>query len=316
MMQKTDFEFELVIGEDCSQDKTREICFEYQKKYPDKIRVLWWHENVSKLGGNGLRNRAHCRGEFIAFCEGDDYWIDPLKLQKQVDVMRKHPNVGLCFGAADSVNQVTGEIIYGNPVLNTLYIMPGAQFNEMRGCGISPEKYGKFNDNQIRTMTALCRTSTLKQIVQKNAELFSWRLYLGDFQMWMMLAHCSNVAFLPDKVAVYRIHPGGITSRRLSAVIIDSQVVSVWYKANYLGVKVEDEIILRKWVVPHYYSIAMQRSFVSQIVSGIDARKLKPWCAQLKAYRRGFDWMMMSIGMYRKSIVSMIIRLLYWVNRK
>ena len=90
MMQKTDFEFELVIGEDASQDKTREICFEYQKKYPDKIRVLWWHENVTKYGGNGRRVTARCRGEFIALCEGDDYWIDPLKLQKQVEVMRKH----------------------------------------------------------------------------------------------------------------------------------------------------------------------------------------------------------------------------------
>ena len=49
MMQKTDFEFELIIGEDASQDKTREICLEYQKKYPDKIRVLWWHENLYKI---------------------------------------------------------------------------------------------------------------------------------------------------------------------------------------------------------------------------------------------------------------------------
>ena len=90
MMQKTDFEFDLVIGEDCSQDKTREICFEYQKKYPDKIRVFWWHENVSKLGGNGRRTRAHCRGEFIAFCEGDDYWTDEFKLQRQIDFLRSH----------------------------------------------------------------------------------------------------------------------------------------------------------------------------------------------------------------------------------
>lgn len=97
MMQKTDFEFELVIGEDCSTDKTREICFEYQRKYPDKIRVLWWHENVSRFGGNGIRNRAHCRGEFIAYCEGDDYWTDCNKLQKQVDIIRKY-DAGLCVG--------------------------------------------------------------------------------------------------------------------------------------------------------------------------------------------------------------------------
>ena len=97
LMQKADFEFELVIGDDCSQDKTREICFEYQKKYPDKIRVLWWHENVSKLGGNSRRVRARCRGEFIAFCEGDDYWTDDNKLKKQVELIRKY-DAGICVG--------------------------------------------------------------------------------------------------------------------------------------------------------------------------------------------------------------------------
>jgi len=96
MMQETDFDFELVIGEDCSTDRTREICFEYQNRFPEKIRVLWWHENVFKFGGNGARTRARCRGEFIAMCEGDDYWTNARKLQKQVDVLREHPEVTLC----------------------------------------------------------------------------------------------------------------------------------------------------------------------------------------------------------------------------
>ncbi len=100
MMQKTDFEFELVIGEDCSTDRTREICFEYQKKFPDKIRVLWSEENLYQhphpAGDNSRRTIAHCRGAFIAFCEGDDYWTDPTKLQRQVDVMRRYPDVSLC----------------------------------------------------------------------------------------------------------------------------------------------------------------------------------------------------------------------------
>ena len=100
MMQKTDFEFELVIGEDCSTDRTREICFECQKKFPDKIRVLWSEENLCQhphpAGGNGRRVMAHCRGAFVAFCEGDDYWTDPEKLQRQVDVMRRYPDVSFC----------------------------------------------------------------------------------------------------------------------------------------------------------------------------------------------------------------------------
>lgn len=96
LMQKTDFDFELIIGEDCSTDRTREICFEYQRRHPDRIRVLWWHENVSRLGGNASRVRVRCRGEFVATCEGDDYWTDPHKLQKQVDILRKYPQVTLC----------------------------------------------------------------------------------------------------------------------------------------------------------------------------------------------------------------------------
>lgn len=88
LSQVVDFPIEIVIGEDCSQDRTRAICFEYQKRYPDKIRVLWWHENVRKLGGNQARTQAHCRGEYVAFLEGDDYWTDHFKLQKQIDLIR------------------------------------------------------------------------------------------------------------------------------------------------------------------------------------------------------------------------------------
>ncbi len=95
MEQKTDFEFELIIGDDASTDKTREICLAYQKQYPDKIRFLWSEENLYKIWGNDRRIEFACRGEYIAYCEGDDYWMDPLKLQKQVQWMREH-DAGLC----------------------------------------------------------------------------------------------------------------------------------------------------------------------------------------------------------------------------
>ncbi len=305
MMQKTDFEFELVIGEDCSQDKTREICFEYQRKYPDKVRVLWWHENVSKLGGNNRRVRAHCRGEYIAFCEGDDYWIDPLKLQKQVDVMRKDPNVGLCFGLADSLNQVTGEIKHGESLSDALYVMPGTQFNEMRACGLrKPAKY--LNDNQVRTMAAMCRMSLLKEICYDNAELFSWCLNLGDFQMWMMMAHTSDVAFLPDKVAIYRIHPGGITSRKFSAVQMDWQITTIWYKVNCLGANLEQEIEARHGLVEFYFAKALNQSSLTQISKAMRVRRLKVFHSLLKSRRRGFDWFLMSMGLYKKGVLSII----------
>ena len=229
MMQQTDFEFELVIGEDGSQDKTLEICFEYQKRHPDRIRVLWWHNNVSNLGGNSRRVLSRMRGDFIAFCEGDDYWTDPRKLQKQVDVMRQNENVGLCFGVADSFNETTREKIRGMPYHHSLFVMPGEQFNALRGCGKERGEARPFHENQIRTLTALCRSTCLRKVCTDHGDVFSWKLHLGDFLKWMMLAAISDVAFIPDKVGVYRVQPSGMTSRKLADVRMDSRMLIMYF---------------------------------------------------------------------------------------
>lgn len=97
--QRADFPFELVIGEDCSSDETRDICFQMQQCYPDKIRVLYGVTNVG-MEQNGRRTMARCRGEYVAYCEGDDYWMDPYKLRKQVDAMHRH-NAVMCVGSSE-----------------------------------------------------------------------------------------------------------------------------------------------------------------------------------------------------------------------
>ncbi len=104
LMQKTDIPFEILLGEDASTDGTREICLEYAAKYPDKIRLFLHHrENNIKIGGNPsgrfnfLYNSFVARGKYIALCEGDDYWIDPLKLQKQVDFLEENKDCSIVF---------------------------------------------------------------------------------------------------------------------------------------------------------------------------------------------------------------------------
>lgn len=94
--QETDFPIELVIGEDCSIDNTREIALDYQRRYPNLIRVIYSDQNVGMMA-NGLRTLLACRGEFIAFCEGDDYWIDSGKLCEQVNVLSKLKNINIAF---------------------------------------------------------------------------------------------------------------------------------------------------------------------------------------------------------------------------
>lgn len=98
VMQKTNFGFEVIIHDDASTDNTIVIIKEYAEKYPDIIKPIFEKENqYSKPGGDILgKTIMACQGKYLAFCEGDDYWIDPNKLQKQVDYLEEHPECSLC----------------------------------------------------------------------------------------------------------------------------------------------------------------------------------------------------------------------------
>ena len=98
VMQKTNFRFEAVVHDDASTDGSAAIICEYAKKYPDIIKPIYETENQYSKHDGSLRKivNSSCKGKYIALCEGDDYWIDPLKLQKQVDFMEAHPDYMLC----------------------------------------------------------------------------------------------------------------------------------------------------------------------------------------------------------------------------
>lgn len=95
LMQKTDFYYELVIGEDCSTDKTKNIVIAYKKKYPRIVRMFINKINVG-AGLNFIHTLKACKGEYIALLDGDDYWTDPYKLQKQVDFLNNHHAYTIC----------------------------------------------------------------------------------------------------------------------------------------------------------------------------------------------------------------------------
>lgn len=102
--QKTDFDFEVLVGEDKSPDRTGEIVKEYAEKYPDKIIPFIREKNFGMVA-NCLDLMSHAKGEYYAFLEGDDYWIDENKLQKQVDFLDSHPDYAACFGKIIIVDQ-------------------------------------------------------------------------------------------------------------------------------------------------------------------------------------------------------------------
>lgn len=96
LMQQVNFPIELIIAEDCSTDGTRAICQRYAEEYPELIRLITSESNVGAIA-NERRAMLAARGKYIAFCEGDDYWTDPLKLQKQVDFLEAHPDYSVTF---------------------------------------------------------------------------------------------------------------------------------------------------------------------------------------------------------------------------
>lgn len=93
--QKVNFDYEIIIGEDKSTDSTREICMKYANLYPNLIK---YHPREHNLGmiGNWMATINECTGKYIAICEGDDYWTDPFKLQKQVDFLEDNPEYNIC----------------------------------------------------------------------------------------------------------------------------------------------------------------------------------------------------------------------------
>ena len=122
LMQKTDFEYEIVIGEDCSTDKTREIILKFVKKNPEKFKLILHEKNVGMMA-NEIAVMNACIGKYIALCEGDDYWTNPLKLQKQVDFLEKNTEYTGCGHQSIIINEKNEKLrLFRKDVKSTIRI--------------------------------------------------------------------------------------------------------------------------------------------------------------------------------------------------
>lgn len=192
LMQRATFPFEVVVGEDCSPDRTREIVMAYQAKYPDVLRVITSETNVGGMK-NAMRVQQACQGKYHAFCEGDDYWIDPLKLQKQVDFMEAHQEVSLCFHNLVIMNETKtyGRLCYDTPFPET---MDFEQINA--NCQIIAPMVSIMARNEV--------LNTLP----------AWRanIRFSDVLLWQWCAHHGRFGYLNEVMSVYRRHTGSMTS--------------------------------------------------------------------------------------------------------
>jgi glycosyltransferase involved in cell wall biosynthesis len=206
--QETDYPFELVIGEDCSSDGTRAIVFEYQRQRPDVVRVVSSEQNVGATE-NEARTRDACRGKYIAFCEGDDFWHRRDKLQLQVAYLEAHPECGLVCSAYDVHYVVSGKTIRDfnacrhrrppeNPTL--------ADFVQ----GVEG-----LDGGAIATCTVVLRRDLLQRIETADPHLYREKAFLmGDTQKWAEIAHHSRLHYLEECLATQNALPESASRSR------------------------------------------------------------------------------------------------------
>lgn len=198
VMQKTNFKFVAVVHDDVSIDNSASIIREYEQKYPDIIKPIYETENQFSKGENILNNIMvsvcyKTGAEYIAFCEGDDYWTDPYKLQKQVDFLESHPDVGLCYTDYNICDE-NGRIVKRSCFLNRFNVHPKS-FEEHL-----------LNAGYIAPMTWVYRSSALQFISNSNI------VTDGTFAYALEFFKNSKVEYIADSTAVYRSHVGSASN--------------------------------------------------------------------------------------------------------
>jgi len=193
LMQKTNFPIELVIGEDCSKDNTRKICLEYKEKYPDQIKLLLPEKNLGMMP-NAITTLQTCTGKYIAMCEGDDYWTDPYKLQKQVDFLEENEDFSICFHAVKIKKERENKIVDD-------FITPEVSD--------ATDIYRLSHGNYIHTPSVLFRRN--EEVFTSIAEFGS--LIVGDYVLHMLNARYGKIKKLPETMAIYRAEIGDWSSK-------------------------------------------------------------------------------------------------------
>ncbi len=195
MAQKTNFTFELVISDDCSSDGTREICRQYAERYPDKIKLLLPEKNLG-MSANAALCMANCKGEYIAICEGDDYWTEPFKLQKQVDFLDMNAEYAFCCHRFKCYNQENGT---WSDDYAALYYKDGEDLEITRKLF--------FQTWITHPLTTVYRRSMRNLTIESKYKNFR------DIHLFYSLLKRGKGISFNSFMGVYRMHMGGVSSK-------------------------------------------------------------------------------------------------------
>jgi glycosyltransferase involved in cell wall biosynthesis len=232
LFQEADFEYEIIIGDDCSTDGTRAVLSRLEADFPGRLRLLFRERNLGPMP-NFVAVYAECRGEYIAFLEGDDYWTDTTKLRKQVAVLDADPDCTLCYHQTRFVSIDDEPTGYVHPPETT---------------PAQPTIEDLFRCNLIQTCSAVLRREGVPKLPD-------WMLSVvpGDWALFLLAADAGGVRRLDDVMAAYRIHGDGVwsqlsTTDRIERVFTVLGAVDRHFHGKYADQVEGSRIATIKWL--------------------------------------------------------------------
>lgn len=217
LAQQTSFGVELVLGEDCSTDGTAAICRDYAARFPGRVRLVTGECNVG-WRANYRRTFDACQGKYVAYCDGDDWWCDPLKLQMQVDLMEADPGCGMCYTRAENFYQISGRTT------------PDEELH-----------FTDFDHLLCRLTIGNCATLARRELIAQYYDEVhpdehpEWRT--DDAPMWLWFSVRSRVRYIPVITAIHRRLPDSVshsTAYRNRIAFCDSLMdISIWFDDRY-----------------------------------------------------------------------------------
>jgi len=251
LSQKTDFPFEIIVGDDASNDSTPSILKEYQQKYPDNITLLLADKNYGDYGlSNFMATVKKCRGEYIAFLDGDDYWTDVNKLQKQVDFLDAHPKCS--FSSHRIVHQSTN----GHNEVSSRP-KPGTQIYQI--------------DSLIKSNFAHKISTVARRMAVDNIPAWysTTKIASADWVFNLLLAKDGEIGFIDETMAVHRKRDGNLSAmygqkRILQDRLVTLDLLSDIFKdhqssVRYAKYKTKVKVVIAS-LSPRFYHI-LQRLF-------------------------------------------------------
>ena len=240
LRQQTNFPIEIVIGEDCSTDRTLNIVLDYQRQYPEAIRIVRSESNVG-WRANYRRTIAAARGRYIAFLDGDDYFTHRKKLQMQVDLLEANPDVGMCYGRSERVDENGATTLYPEGECATTF-------------------EAMLRRNPAENCTVVARRELVERYYAEIRPEEHPEWLTDDLPMWLWFAANSRYMAIDCPMSVHRVLTYSVSHNpdyRRKMEFVDSLYdISLWYDERYNDSKLRHELLTTKhntalWVLSY-----------------------------------------------------------------